>query len=74
MGKLLLASLLKYLKYGIKGMVLKIRFSSYSSSLLSCLPVMKVNVTKCQGALIAVGFEGNQKKKSQSFTYDLMVT
>lgn len=63
MGKLLLASLLKCFKYGIKAMVLKIRFTSYSSSLLSGLPLMKVNVTKYQGALTAVGFEENQKKR-----------
>lgn len=49
MGKLLLTSLLQYLKYGIKVVVLKIRITSYSSSFLSCLPVVKVDVTKHQG-------------------------
>lgn len=67
MGKLLLASLLKYLKSGLKAMVLKTRFTSCSSSLLSCLPVMKVNVTKYQEALTAVRFEENQKKRESKF-------
>lgn len=67
MGKLLLASLLKYLKSGIKAMVLKTPFTSCSSSLLSCLPVMKVNVTKYQEALTAVRFEDNQKKRESKF-------